>query len=99
MIHDLINGFVLVIGGSMGFACFIVAYRLMKGDPIEYERNRQRTKSFSAALHGRLSPYFEGKRDYRVAAGLAIDRRTNTWVEQGRLSDEALASVFHDPNA
>ena len=99
MIDDLVNSVIIIVGGVSGFAFLVAAYRLARGDIVEYERNRQRTPGILSVIQGRISPVFDGVRDYRVAAGLAVDLKSKKWVEQGRLSNEALTSVFRDPTA
>jgi hypothetical protein len=45
----------------------------------------------NAAL-GLVPTDYDGRRDYRVAAGIAFNKKTKSWVEQGRLSAEAIQS-------
>jgi hypothetical protein len=95
---EIIRILVVAVAFIIAMRCFSLAYRLFCGDPNEYEQNRRRVGSLKANLFGRVPTSFDGARDYRVAAGLAINRRTNEWVEQGRLSSEALASVLRQPS-
>lgn len=72
----------------------MLAFRLLKGDLNSYEHNRIRTGSLRQAVFGEVPTEFDGRRDYRVAAGIALNRKTNTWVEQGRLSVEAIQATL-----
>jgi hypothetical protein len=79
-----------------GLRCFVWTYRLLRGNTQAYEQNRLRTGSFWVALFGRVPSDFDGRRDYNVSAGIAINRNRNEWVDQGRLSAEAVeATVRH----
>jgi|HubBroStandDraft_4_1064222.scaffolds.fasta_scaffold308956_2 hypothetical protein len=70
-----------------------VGIKILRGRRNEYERNRSRASSAWAVFTGALNPRRDGRRDDKVAAGLAISTTTNEWVEQGRYSDEALHDV------
>lgn len=85
--------------GLLAVACFLVGNRILWSDSCEYRKNRQRTKSLYHVIRGELPTQFEGGRDYRVRAGLAVDRKRNVWVEQGILSEEALDAVLGKPAA
>lgn len=75
--------------------CFLrVGFLLMRGDANEYERNRSRVGAWQNIIRGTVPTKYDGTRDDRLAAGVAIDVRNNRWVEQGRLSDEALQDVL-----
>lgn len=85
----------IIMLGAFAVRLAILAYRLWRGDPVEYEQNRLRTGgSFWATLRGEIPTVFDGTRDYRVAAGIAVNRETNEWVEQGRLSSDAISAVL-----
>jgi len=92
MLPNLIQAVVLLALGSFAVSCFMFAAKLFRADGHEYERNRDRTGGFRKALRGEIETVFDGARDYRVSAGIAIDRNTNSWVEQGRLSEEAISA-------
>jgi hypothetical protein len=82
---------------GLGWVCLqsaVLGYRLMFGDSHAYEQNRLRTRTWRAAILGRLPTNFDGNRDYRVAAGIVFDKKHTEWVEQGRLSAEAIASTL-----
>src|SRR5689334_6419450 len=87
-----------IIGSGLIFLAFCVAWygwRLAIGSASEYERNRNRTRrSITNVLWGTVPTWHDGNRDEKVSAGIAIDRKTNRWIEQGRLSDEALEDVL-----
>jgi len=83
---------VLVLAGL----CFAwLAYLLSRGSRNEYERNRARVRSsFMNVFLGKVPTTHDGVRDDKVSAGLAWDKRRKKWVEQGRLSNEALDDVL-----
>jgi hypothetical protein len=80
------------LGFVIAIAVFHIGWRIMKGDPNEYERNRQRVKSFKNTVHGTIPTKYDGGRDDKIAAGIAV--KNGQWIEQGRLSDEALRDVL-----
>jgi hypothetical protein len=87
-----------VIGSLLIFVSLCVFWfgtRLARGSISEYDRNRNRTrKSLKNVLWGTVPTWHDGTRDEKVSAGIAIDLKNNRWVEQGRLSDEALEDVL-----
>jgi hypothetical protein len=72
----------------------LLAVRLWRGDANSYDQNRIRTGSITNAALGLVPTDYDGRRDYRVAAGIAFNRKANSWVEQGRLSAEAVQSTL-----
>ncbi len=70
----------------------LLALRLWRGDSTSYDQNRMRTGSMKNAALGLVPTDYDGRRDYRVAAGIAFNKKTKSWVEQGRLSAEAIQS-------
>lgn len=86
-------GLIVFVLGIVAFAMLLSAIRLWRGNKSEYERNRSRIGSIADTIKGDVPTDFDGVRDYRVAAGLAIDTRTGKWKEQGRLSEEAISST------
>jgi hypothetical protein len=89
----LLQGIAFFLLGAGSLLCGLLAWRIWQGNRLEYERNRQRSISLRKALRGELSTVFDGRRDYRVSAGVAVDRSKNEWVEQGRLSAEAITAA------
>jgi hypothetical protein len=72
-----------------------VASSVWRGSHNEYERNRARTrKSFLKIFFGTVPTFHDGVRDDKVSAGIALDRKNNRWIEQGRLSDEAIDDIL-----
>jgi hypothetical protein len=69
-----------------------IGYVIWTGDANEYERNRHRVKSLKNSVSGTVPTKYDGTRDDKVAAGIAI--KDGKWIEQGRLSDEALHDVL-----
>lgn len=72
----------------------VIAFKLFRADRGEYERNRARSGKFWDPVRGAVKSSHGDVRDFRVRAGLAVNTRTNTWVEQGVLSDEAIDAVL-----
>jgi hypothetical protein len=96
--HDLAKGAAILLLLPSAFACLVVAYKLVRvylSDRSEYVRNRERTPSIRSVIRGEIPTFFDGIRDERVMAGLAINTIDNSWVEQGKLSEEAISSVLH----
>lgn len=84
----------LLIVGLLTVTCFAIGFRVFRSDDADYNRNRVKSGAIFSALHGRLSTFHEGKRDHNIAAGLAINTKTNQWTEQGALCDEAIDAVL-----
>lgn len=86
----------LIGAGAVALALvfFRVGWLILTGDSNEYEGNRRRIKSWKNVYRGTVPTKYDGIRDDKLAAGVAIDVRRNRWVEQGRLSDEALRDVL-----
>lgn len=79
---------------TIALVFFRVGWLILIGDSNEYEGNRRRIKSWRNVYRGTVPTKYDGARDDKLAAGVAIDARRNRWVEQGRLSDEALRDVL-----
>lgn len=93
MTIDLVAGLLLAFIGTCGVSLLFAGLKLLFGDSEQYKRNRVRTSSFRRAITGCLPTMHEGGRDYRVSAGIAVNTKTGKWVEQGRLSDEAVQAT------
>lgn len=81
----------------LAISFLIIAVRLIRviaTDAEEYVRNQERSPSLRAIIRGEAPTLFDGARDERVMAGLAVDTNKNVWVEQGKLSEEAVSSVI-----
>ena len=94
---QFLQGMGIVATGGFGIACLFLAYRVAFGNKLEYDRNRRRAGNFKKTFFGQVPSTFDGTRDSRVSAGIAVDSRKNEWVEQGRLSNEAVASALRRP--
>jgi len=94
----LFKAVVLFVGVVMSFVFFTLASKVAFASKGDYEINRRRSGGLFDPLFGRVKTSHDGYRDFRVCAGLAVDKKTNTWVEQGILSDEAVDAVLY-PNA
>jgi hypothetical protein len=95
---DLLRGLVLFILVPLAFAFAAIAWKLVRAylsdRRSEYSRNRARSPSLVAVVRGEAPTFYDGVRDERVAAGVAVDIKANRWVEQGKLSEEAVSSVL-----
>lgn len=80
--------------GVASIVLFYVAYRIFRGSSNEYRRNREKSETWYAPFTGRLNAFTSGGRDYRVAAGIALNLETKQWECQGTLSEEALDSML-----
>ena len=94
---DLLQAIGLFVSGAAAVLFFLFALKLLRGNWAEYGRNRQRLGSVRAAMRGEVETVSDGTRDYRVAAGIAIDSKKNEWREQGRLSTEAISAALRQP--
>lgn len=92
---EIIKGLVLLAGSVVSFALLIVGIKILISEKGEYEATRNLTGGIRNALSGRVKTVRGGIRDCRVKAGLAIDKKTNQWVEQGALSEETINSVLY----
>jgi hypothetical protein len=94
---DLLRLVAFAVLLPLALASFIVAWKLIRTyclDRGEYSRNQARSVNMSTVLRGAVPTYFDGSRDERVSAGVAVDKKNNIWVEQGKLSEEAVSSVL-----
>jgi hypothetical protein len=91
---DIIHAIALVISGVACIACASMLYRILAGNKTGYDTNRKRVGKFLNNLCGKVPPVSDGTRDSRVSAGVAIDVRRNEWVEQGKLTREAVTAVL-----
>ncbi|MAU41314.1 MAG: hypothetical protein CMF31_06805 [Kordiimonas sp.] len=83
---------------SLCFGLLYVLHMLItvrRANKNDYELSRAITGTFQNAFRGEVDTFRDGKRDYRVSAGLIVDRKTNTWKEQGKLSEEALDTILY----
>ncbi|MFO1080358.1 MAG: hypothetical protein U1E23_07020 [Reyranellaceae bacterium] len=94
MFQEVIRAFVIAGGLTLAFVFVRIGVAILRADRSTYARNRLRTRTTGDAIKGDVSPNYDGARDYQVAAGIAIDRRRNQWIEQGKLSNEAVANVL-----
>lgn len=94
MLVDLSSAILASISVFFGLCFLRIGILVLRGDRNEYDRNRNRVRSIGQILHGDIPTKYDGTRDDKVAAGIAIDLRTNEWREQGRLSDEALRDAL-----
>jgi hypothetical protein len=94
---DFARGVAVFFLVPLAFLFLALGYRLLKvyrTDRTEYMRNQLRNVSLAAAIRGEASSFYDGVRDERVSAGIAVDTKRNEWVEQGKLSEEAISNVL-----
>lgn len=82
-----------IVFGFISLAFGVLAIYVFFSDPLEYRRNKKRSRNFSSTLKGKIARAHDGFRDSRVHAGIAINSK-NEWDEQGRLSDESINGIF-----
>lgn len=85
---------VLVFGGMAAVSFFKLSMAIFRADKSEYGISRARTRSWYKPIFGDVQTYHDGYRDFRVQAGLAVDKKTNTWKGQGILSEESIDSIL-----
>lgn len=92
---EFIKAIILCVLGIVAINSLAVGVKILFSDSNEYNRNRRKTGSWRNPLRGTVTTCCEGSgRDHNIAAGLAVDMKTNTWVEQGKLSDEAIDAIL-----
>lgn len=97
VLSDALRAVAIIVLAPLAATMFIVGWKLLHiyfTDRSEYVRNRERSRTFWEVLRGSAPSYYDGIRDERVSAGVAIDTQKNIWVEQGKLSDEALSNIL-----
>ena len=95
ILTEILRATIGVVAVFVALVCFRVGYLIFAGDPNEYEENRRRIGPWKNNFRGTVPTLYDVTRSDKVAAGIAIDVKTNQWVEQGRLSDEALRDALH----
>ena len=98
MQDELVRSVGLLVAGAGSIVFALLAWRVWRGNRLEYDRNRRRTGSVMRAFRGEIPTMHDGTRDYRVSAGVAVDIDKNEWVEQGRLSTEAISAAIRRPS-
>ena len=90
----LLKAGVLLVGGIACVSLLKLALTIFRSDKSEYEINRSRSGSFFDPILGRVKTAHDGYRDFRVQAGLAVNTKSNEWVEQGVLSEESVDMIL-----
>ncbi|MCF8470312.1 MAG: hypothetical protein K9G30_05975 [Parvibaculum sp.] len=95
MLIDLVGAILTAVSLLLGVCLIRIGFVVLRGNRNEYNRNRNRLeKSLLRVISGNIPTKYDGTRDDKVAAGVAIDLKKNEWKEQGRLSDEALRDAL-----
>ncbi len=92
--NQLAQALIILLGGIISCSLVFLGIRLFFADKTEYEINKKITKSIQHPIKGKLNTSHNGDRSYRISAGIAINTKSNTWVNQGKLSEEAIDNVF-----
>ena len=71
-----------------------VGIQVLTADRVAYRSCQALTKNVKKPVLGMISTYGEGSRDYRVAAGMLWDRKSKRVIDQGKLSNESIDSLF-----
>ncbi len=85
---------VLSAGGFLTIIFGAIALKLLFTTSHNYNKIHKISGSLGSVLKGSTPTYHNGYRDHRKKAGLAINLRTNEWIEQGTLSDDSLDTIF-----
>lgn len=94
---ELVHIGVVAVSGAAAIGCLFMTIRIFLGNSTEYSRNQRRAHSFMRTLRGKVPTVYDGTRDSRVSAGIAVNRKTNRWEEQGHLSNESVAAALRRP--
>lgn len=92
---QLIEGVFVAAGGLFAVGLVALGLRMFRADKADARINGQLVGPLRNALKGQVRPVTHGTRDYRIKTGIAVDLSKNEWVEQGRLSDEAVDQTYH----
>lgn len=93
---DLAQFSILLFGGTISFALFLLAVKLMQTNKATYELNKRASGSFWRALQGTVTNLHEGgHRNEKIAAGISFDKKSKKLVVMGRLSDESVRSMLN----
>ena len=96
MIIDILVALVLLALLTLSLVFLRMGIVLNNGSPDMYERNRKMAPRILDVLLGKVMTDSEGLRDYKVAAGIAYDVKKKQWVEQGKISTEAIVEMLDD---
>ena len=77
---------------SIGFACFFMAWRILTAPTPSFELLGGLSGNFSETLQGKLAS-IDDHQEILTVRSLAFDLKNNNWVDEGRLSDEAVDSA------
>ncbi len=92
---ELIKAVLVCAVGVITVTSIAVGLKILFSDTNEYNRNKRKTGSWLNPIMGTVRTSPEGiGRDHSISAGLAVNVRTDTWVEQGKLSDEAIDAIL-----
>lgn len=85
-----------ILGGcflaSIAAYWFVIAFMILRANPLEYERLHRLTGNTRNALAGNVRNPLE--KDNRVQTSIAFDLNRKVFVMQSSISDEALSFVF-----
>ena len=93
-IHEAIAAAVIVAGGWFSILAIRLGMKILRADPEEFRRNREASPRKRDPLLGTLRTFYLGARDHRISAGLAVNKKSRQWVEQGVLSESAIDAIL-----
>lgn len=94
VISEVIDALVVLLGGVISIGLFALAFKILFANKADYEINRERSNSIVSVVRGNIRTKHGEHRDFRVQAGLAVDKKKNEWAENGALSEESIDSVI-----
>ncbi|WP_152533276.1 MULTISPECIES: hypothetical protein [unclassified Labrenzia] len=83
------------IAPVVSLALLLIVWKVRFGKHPAVLAARKSAKSFRRTVTGDLEPVHDGRRDFRIAAGLAVQKsnKKKKWVSQGKISDETIHSI------
>ena len=83
-----------LVGVAISAFCFNVAYRLLRIDKDEGDKNAARVHTIWDAIRGRARPRVDWIPDSRVRGGLIFNRKEKRIEISGRLSENSVDRAF-----
>ena len=90
MVETIALGVVTFLSLLLVLFFLSVSYQLSKVDKSNYEKNRRRVKKKTAPLLGAVESRPGNIPDESVHEGLAVSKNGDTWIRQGKFSDDAI---------
>jgi hypothetical protein len=93
-LHEVIAGAVILCTGWIGIFGIRLGLKIFFADKEEFRRNKEASPGKLDPIVGTLHTFYVGARDHRISAGLAVNKKTKKWVEQGILSESAVDTIL-----